>query len=201
MALTPKLGGSGAPALGEPLPVEFGNTRFAVRGTRGGVHDALATAESFAAWLAEHAGEFPDGVAAAALAGLGPEDVPRFAALRDAIRAVSRALVDGTAPEPAMLAEINAAAAAAPAVPRLSLAPDGTPAAVQVADPHPLAALSALAASAIYLFGGAERELIRSCDGPGCVLFYLKNHPRRGWCSPGCGNRARVARYHERHKA
>ncbi|WTX00399.1 ABATE domain-containing protein [Streptomycetaceae bacterium NBC_01309] len=199
--IIPKAEGSGAPALGEPLAVEFGNTRFAVRGTRGGVHDALTIPESLAAWLTEHADAFPDGVAEAALAGLRPADAPRFAALRDAIRTVSRALVDGEAPDEAAIAAINASAAAAPRVPRLTLGGDGGLVAVDVANPHPLAALSTLAASAIALFGGGDRELLRSCDGPGCVLFYVKNHPRRGWCSAGCGNRARVARYHERHKA
>ncbi|MEU8132840.1 CGNR zinc finger domain-containing protein [Streptodolium elevatio] len=198
--IIPKAEGSGAPALGEPLAVEFGNTRFAVRGTRGGVHDALAAPESLAAWLTEHADAFPDGVADAALAGLRPADLPRYAALRDAIRTVSRALVDGATPDAAAIASINESAAAAPRVPRLSMGADGILIAVDVADPHPLAALSALAASAIDLFGGGDRESLRSCAGPGCVLFYVKNHPRRGWCSAGCGNRARVARYHERHK-
>lgn len=198
--IIPKAEGSGAPALGEPLAVEFGNTRHAVRGTRGGVHDALVTPESLAAWLTEHADEFPDGVAEAALVGLRRDDVSRFAALRDAIRTVSRALVDGEAPDAAAIATINESAAAAPRVPRLTVGGDGELVALDVANPHPLAALSTLAAAAIELFGGTDRGLLRSCGGPGCVLFYLKNHPRRGWCSPGCGNRARVARYHERHK-
>ncbi|WP_436775804.1 CGNR zinc finger domain-containing protein [Yinghuangia sp. YIM S09857] len=198
--IIPKAEGSGAPALGEPLAVEFGNTYFAVRGTRGGIHDALVTPESLAAWLTEHADAFPAGVADAALAGLRPADVPRFAALRDAIRSLSRALVDGETPDDAAIAVVNEAAAAAPRVPRLAVRGDGGLVAYDVADPHPLAALSALAAAAIDMFGGEDRALLRSCGGPGCVLFYVKNHPRRGWCSAGCGNRARVARYHERHK-
>lgn len=198
--ITPKAEGSGAPALGEPLALEFGNTRYAVRGTRGGVRDALDTPEGLAAWLTEHADAFPDGVAAAALAGLRPADAPAFTALRDAIRAISRALVDGVPPDDASLAVVNDCAAAAPRVPRLTLGPGGGLTAVDVANPHPLAALSTLAAAAIDLFGGPDHRLLRACGGPGCVLFYVKNHPRRGWCSAGCGNRARVARYHERHK-
>jgi predicted RNA-binding Zn ribbon-like protein len=36
---------------------------------------------------------------------------------------------------------------------------------------------------------------------PNCVLFFIKDHPRREWCSPGCGNRARVAHHYDRHRA
>ncbi|GAA4970309.1 CGNR zinc finger domain-containing protein [Yinghuangia aomiensis] len=198
--ILPAADGSGAPALGEPLPVEFGNTWYAVRGTQGGHRDALATPESLAAWLAEHAEAFPDGVADAALAGLAAADLPRYAALRDAIRSLSRTVVDGADPDPHAIAVLNDAAAAAPRVPRLSAGPGGALTAVEVAAPHRLAALSTLAAGAIALFGGGERARLRACGGPGCVLFYVKTHPRRGWCSAGCGNRARVARYHERHK-
>ncbi|MDI2127308.1 CGNR zinc finger domain-containing protein [Yinghuangia seranimata] len=200
VTITPAATGSGAPALGEPLAVEYGNTWHAVRGTRGGLHDALATPETLAAWLVEHGGRFPEGVADAALAGLRAEDLPRWTALRDAIRTVEQAVVTGTAPDADALATVNTAAAAAPRVPRLVLDADGRLTAVEVADPHPHAALAALAASAIDVFGGPQAAALRACEGPGCVLFYVRNHPRRGWCSPGCGNRARVARYHERHK-
>lgn len=198
--IVPKPDGSGAPALGEPLAVEFGNTLYAVRGTRGGIHDALTTPQSLAAWLGEHEDAFPEGVAHAALVGLRPEDAPRFRELRDAVRDIARALVNGDTPGKPALAVVNEAAAAAPRVPRLVIAPDGTPTALDVTNPHPLAALSTLAAEAIAYFGGEDRDRLRVCGGPGCVLFYVQNHPRRGWCSAGCGNRARVARYHERHK-
>ena len=34
---------------------------------------------------------------------------------------------------------------------------------------------------------------------PGCVLYFIKDHPRREWCSTACGNRARAARHYARH--
>ncbi|MFI6847287.1 CGNR zinc finger domain-containing protein [Kitasatospora sp. NPDC050467] len=37
--------------------------------------------------------------------------------------------------------------------------------------------------------------------GPGCVLYFVKKHPRREWCSAGCGTRARAARHYERTEA
>ncbi|MFD0515426.1 CGNR zinc finger domain-containing protein [Streptomyces aureus] len=34
------------------------------------------------------------------------------------------------------------------------------------------------------------------------MLLFLPAHPRRRWCSAArCGNRARVARYYQRHKS
>src|SRR5690606_11531652 len=57
-----------------------------------------------------------------------------------------------------------------------------------------------LALGAARLLGGAEADLLRACHGPGCVLYFCKDPPRRGWCSAGCGNRARVARHYERHR-
>jgi predicted RNA-binding Zn ribbon-like protein len=59
-------------------------------------------------------------------------------------------------------------------------------------------ALAELAESAISLFTGPGLAALRACQGPRCVLFYVKNHPRRTWCSPACGNRARAARHQRR---
>ena len=42
---------------------------------------------------------------------------------------------------------------------------------------------------------------LRACLGPGCVLYFVQQHPRREWCSAGCGNRARVARHYHRHRS
>ena len=58
--------------------------------------------------------------------------------------------------------------------------------------------ISAIAADAIDLITGPSREHLKVCRAPGCVLAFLKEHPRREWCSPGCGNRARQARHYRR---
>ncbi|MCV7372161.1 CGNR zinc finger domain-containing protein [Mycolicibacterium arabiense] len=36
------------------------------------------------------------------------------------------------------------------------------------------------------------------CVAPSCAYYFVKNNTRRQWCSPQCGNRARVARHSER---
>ena len=55
-----------------------------------------------------------------------------------------------------------------------------------------------LAAEAVR-FLASEPEL-RACLAPGCVLYFVKDHPRRAWCSVACGNRVRAARHYARHR-
>ena len=59
--------------------------------------------------------------------------------------------------------------------------------------------LALLAQSAIDVLGGSGAGRLRRCEAPGCTTYYLKDHPRRAWCSPKCGNRVRVARHYQRH--
>ncbi|MBB4676851.1 hypothetical protein HNR67_002969 [Crossiella cryophila] len=54
------------------------------------------------------------------------------------------------------------------------------------------------ARAAIEFLGSGERFGLRVCRGPRCVKYYLLAHPRQGWCSPACGNRARVSRHYHR---
>jgi predicted RNA-binding Zn ribbon-like protein len=50
------------------------------------------------------------------------------------------------------------------------------------------------------LLAGPDASRIRACQAPGCVLFFLAERRRRDWCSPACGNRARVARHYRRQR-
>ncbi|WP_200827738.1 CGNR zinc finger domain-containing protein [Thermomonospora echinospora] len=187
----------GAPTLGEPLAVEFGNTRYAVRGNP---QEGLAKPEHLAAWLRDYAGAFVPGAADAAVTALAPDDLGRFLRLRDVVRDCTRAIVNGHHPSAALIDELNAASALAPAWPRLEPSGDDlTVTAMTSANPVD-AVLGTIARSAIEIFGGPNRTALRACGGPGCILFFVKNHPRREWCSPGCGNRARVARHYDRHR-
>jgi predicted RNA-binding Zn ribbon-like protein len=58
--------------------------------------------------------------------------------------------------------------------------------------------VATLAADAIHLITGPLRGDLRACRAPGCVLMFLKGHPRREWCCNACGNRARQARHYDR---
>jgi predicted RNA-binding Zn ribbon-like protein len=59
-------------------------------------------------------------------------------------------------------------------------------------------ALACLGHEAIELLTGPTAVNLRACNAPGCVLYFVKSHPRREWCSEACGNRARAARHYQR---
>ena len=156
--------------------------------------DDLATPASLGTWLAEQ-GLLPHArVDATALAAVRE--------LRDAVRELLEARIAGRAPEPAAVETVNAAAAAAPTVRRLtwkdpdglrderySLGPGGVP-----------LARALLAADAIDLVTGAVHADLLACAAPGCMRLLLRDHPRRRWCSTRCGDRVRARRYYDRHR-
>ena len=59
-------------------------------------------------------------------------------------------------------------------------------------------ALAQLGQDAVELLTGPAAVKLRACNAPGCVLYFVKTHPRREWCSEGCGNRVRAARHYQR---
>ena len=72
----------------------------------------------------------------------------------------------------------------------------GHPSATSVTPAGPVPALvGLLAADGIVVLGGAHGP-VRACEAPSCVLYFVRTHPRQEWCSPSCGNRARVARHY-----
>jgi predicted RNA-binding Zn ribbon-like protein len=120
--------------------------------------------------------------------------------LRDVVRSALHAAVLGEPPSRAALDAINLASARAPR----------SPSAVWQAGTFPRhgtdfhdatradVVLAAFAQDAIRLLAGPCREELRACGAPRCVLMFLRDHPRREWCSDSCGNRARQARHYER---
>ncbi|MER5301162.1 CGNR zinc finger domain-containing protein [Streptomyces lasiicapitis] len=64
--------------------------------------------------------------------------------------------------------------------------------------PHADLLTAALAHAALTFLASPDRQRLRACHAPRCVRYFLKDHPRQEWCRPACGNRARVARHHER---
>ncbi|MQS16351.1 CGNR zinc finger domain-containing protein [Streptomyces kaniharaensis] len=178
-----------------PLAVAFANTLVA---TRGKVRDTLATPDDLTAWLAVNTDTADAGAPGATV---GEADLARFRALRDAIRAVLRAFVDAEPAPAAEIERINEASAAAPHWPVLAADTTGytvTPRTDRAPVP---AALGALAHDTAALLAGPLAADLRACHGPGCVQFFVKDHPRRQWCGPGCGNRARAARHYHRQRS
>ncbi|PRX47827.1 putative RNA-binding Zn ribbon-like protein [Prauserella shujinwangii] len=182
---------------GEPLPVRLMNTRWA---DRHGVHDVLATEDGLRDWLVA-TGQAEGGPTP------GGEDLDRFRALRDALRSLAALSTGDTRPAATMaaadidgaVAEVNAAVARAVTWPRLIHRAGALDRSTGCSGGPAERALSGIAREAVDLLTDPERRL-RACYAPGCVLYFVKDHPRREWCSTACGNRARVARHYERHR-
>lgn len=131
--------------------------------------------------------------------------------LRAAVRALFARAVRPGEPSPADAARLmplpeavrhlNEAAARTPTVPVLDW-PEG---AGPVVRRRPAGAgddlTASLAHAVIAFLASPDRDRLRACHAPRCVRYFLKEHPRQEWCKPSCGNRARVARHHQRHKA
>jgi predicted RNA-binding Zn ribbon-like protein len=95
------------------------------------------------------------------------------------------------------LREVNAVAAETP-TPALTLRGGHLELGAQMNVSPVAAGLAQVAVDAVALFGGEDAAKLRACPAPGCVLYFVKTHPRREWCSAGCGNRVRAARHYQR---
>jgi predicted RNA-binding Zn ribbon-like protein len=179
---------------GEPVPVRLMNTIWA---DRFGVHDSLITPDQLAGWL--------HSVGLVSEPDRAPSVSQLRAArqLRDALRRL--AAVHTHDPRPAAasairdvedaVAIVNAAVAQA-AVP--TLRHHAGVLGLAATKPDPRRVLATVALEAIELLTGPAATL-QACLAPGCVLYFVKDHGRREWCSPACGNRARAARHYSRH--
>lgn len=180
------------PLRDEPPAVELHNTLYAVAGE---MVDGLADARSSRAWLHGLQLRLPG---ASDLPGAWPRPA-ELIDLRDVVRPMLHAAMSGDAYDPLGLEEISRAAGRAPRSPVVRLS-GGLP--VAATDYHGASrsdlVIAALAADAIDLVTGPRRGALRACGAPGCVLMFLKDHPRREWCSNACGNRARQARHYDR---
>jgi predicted RNA-binding Zn ribbon-like protein len=187
---------------GEPLPVELMNT---VSFDGAAVRDALATDAGVAAWLSASADrittETEMSLDGAALS-VTPDQVRD---LRDALRTLAAEVTQDPRPPATAagltrekaIADLNALARTWP---ELVWPGDGAPGRTYRADGTAVDLVVGLIAhQGVELFAGSGRERVRACLAPNCLLFFFKQQTRREWCSPECGNRARVARHYERH--
>jgi predicted RNA-binding Zn ribbon-like protein len=128
----------------------------------------------------------------------GDAELAAVHALRDAVRELLVAAIEGRSPSREALAAVNEASVAAPRSEQLRWDQDG-PHRTRVAPAGSAIqrALAALAADAIELVCERRDDLI-ACEAPGCVRLLLKDHPRRHWCSTRCGDRVRAARHYRR---
>ncbi|GAB2480609.1 CGNR zinc finger domain-containing protein [Nocardiopsis aegyptia] len=180
-----------APGAERHPSLDFANSALTLAG--GQRLDLLDSPPAATRWLVEH--------------GLAPEDARlwdyctrKLRALREQIRVLITARIDGTVPAPAAVDAVNEALTRVPTASLLHWDPDGGPfrtpshPATQIVD-H---ALAVLAADAAELLTTADAERLTACGSPPCNRFLVRTHPRRHWCSVRCGDRARAARAYAR---
>jgi predicted RNA-binding Zn ribbon-like protein len=154
---------------------------------RQGVHDSLAIAADARSW------------------NVSDEGLVHLRALRDALRRLAAARTgDPRAKGASAVTEVDDAIRtvnhyAGLARPVLELVDGSFARTIHTTNNPDEQVLGTIAAHAVELFGQGDDLDLRACLAPGCVLYFVKDHPRREWCSTGCGNRARAARHYARH--
>ncbi|MFJ4872900.1 CGNR zinc finger domain-containing protein [Streptomyces sp. NPDC088757] len=188
------------PLSGEPLPLDLVNTTYIRGGLRGQFLDALVTPDDLDVWLAAHREAFSPGLgqALARAEPAGAADVRAFVELRHVLRGLAHAVTARLVPDPDHVTAVNAAARSAARWSELEPGPSlvSVPRWLE-GDPRRVA-LGEVATAAVALFSGESAGRVRACAAPGCVLYFVKVHARRAWCTAGCGNRVRVARHNSR---
>jgi predicted RNA-binding Zn ribbon-like protein len=175
---------------GEPLALDLVNT---VVGGPEGVVDLLGTPGALRTWLAAEQDRL-DGAD-------GDTDLAAVQALRAHIAAAIQAARAGQPPPPNALRAITAALRNAPAYQELGWNGEVVTATSRRRGNTAAILLAQLAAAAAELLTSPAIRRVRRCEGRDCRMLFLPASPRRRWCSATvCGNRARVARYYQRHK-
>ncbi|MEW2346954.1 ABATE domain-containing protein [Streptomyces sp. NPDC006684] len=180
-----------APGESAHPALALANTAITLPGGR--ALDLLAVPAEAEDWLAAH-GLAPAGI------GVREQCATQLRALREHVRSLLAARVDGLPPHRSALAAVNDAMTRAPAVPLLYWDPERG---LHRAAPHPVDAaldhaLAALATDAADLLAGPDADRLAACASPPCNRFLLQHGRRRHWCSTRCGDRARAARAYAR---
>jgi predicted RNA-binding Zn ribbon-like protein len=179
----------------EAVPIRLMATIWA---DASGVHDDLGVGDDLDAWLDAVGVDRSDDHSTAT-------EVALALRLRDAVRRLAaqvtnderRAAASATDDVHTAIRDVNDVVRHLP-VPQLALA-DGVLRESSSNDGSAVTAgLARIAQESIALLGGADAAKLRACYAPGCVLYFVKTHPRREWCSVTCGNRARAARHYDK---
>jgi len=181
----------------EPAPVRLMNTIWA--DTRG-VHDELTSPAVLREWLTAVT-DYDD----SELGETSEQELADALLLRDSLRRLAAYTTGDERPSARSpvtdlddaIAAVNAVIADGPHT-QLTLR-DGHLQAINPPRTSPTrSALAQLGQDAVELLTGPTAVKLRACNAPGCVLYFVKTHPRREWCSEGCGNRVRAARHYQR---
>jgi predicted RNA-binding Zn ribbon-like protein len=188
--------------IGDVLPNEAGIVRFldTIWADRDGPHDDLATPEHATAWV--------DRAGYGELAGLTSKQSSDLRDLRDALRRLAAHRTEDPrdrAESPISIDDavrlVNSIAGAPAPGPQLVISGPATFEMAPQGRRHFTDLLQVLAHEGVEALTPPNDLPLRACLAPSCVLYYVQDHPRRAWCSPLCGNRARAARHYARIRA
>lgn len=112
--------------------------------------------------------------------------------LRDLVRKLLSAHVRGESLPAWVIQAINEISARSPSFPVLST--DGDREIIEV-NHDQFDLFAAEVARTLIEVISADSSHIARCNAPRCGMFFVPKNPRQRWCSPECGNRARVARH------
>ncbi|MEV0317976.1 CGNR zinc finger domain-containing protein [Streptomyces sp. NPDC050658] len=179
-----------APGAERYAALDLANSAVALPG--GQFTDLLGTPAAANHWLHERDLAPVD-------AGLAEMCTAQLRTLREQIRALLAARVDGCPPPASAIAAVNEALTRAPAASLLHWDPARG---LHRAAAHPTTqivehALATLGADVADLLTGPDAERLTACGSPPCNRYLLR-HGRRHWCSTRCGDRARAARAYAR---
>jgi len=185
---------------GEPAPVRLMNTIWADTG----VHDDFTTPAALHDWLVTVDHRYAD----AAAGDPSRDELAEAKLLRDSLRRLAAFSTDD--PRPAAQSPVDSVDDAVAAVNRAATHLPHAQLVIRGGRLHrdrptptspTRVALAELAHDSIDMLTGPSATKLRACHGPGCVLYFVRSHPRREWCSETCGNRARAARHYRRVRA
>ncbi|MGH3251268.1 MAG: CGNR zinc finger domain-containing protein [Trebonia sp.] len=179
----------------EPLPVRLMSTIWA---DPDGIHDDFRTTTDVNQWL-DAVGIDRAGTHAT------ENELAAARALRDAVRRLAAYLTQDSRASAASamtgvteaLDRVNSSAAGLP-VPLLALRDGRLERGLDAGGSRVAGGLAQVAEQAVELLGGEGASRLRACYAPGCVLYFIRSHPRREWCSVACGNRVRAARHYRK---
>ncbi|MGP9680744.1 CGNR zinc finger domain-containing protein [Brachybacterium sp. AOP3-A1-3] len=124
----------------------------------------------------------------------------QLAGLRETLRALFAAQVEGAAPTPETLDGVNRALTRAPSAQLVQFSEDRG---LHRVTSHPVTrqvehAMAQIAEEAAVLLTSEEAGSVAKCSAPSCDRFLLRTHARRHWCSTRCGDRVRASRAYAR---
>ncbi|MEO6531430.1 MAG: CGNR zinc finger domain-containing protein [Specibacter sp.] len=180
-----------APGTAEHICLALANSIVTLPG--GLLVDELKSPEDATTWLIGHQ-LAPEGTGLLLYCQL------QLAGLREHLREVLRAHIEGTVPAPEALEGLNHALTAVPSAALLHYSPE---VGLRRGHGHPLTqivdhAMAQIAEDAAGLLTGPEAPRIAICAAAPCDRFMVRTHARRQWCSERCGARQRANRSYAR---